>query len=296
MKIIYIILAHKLPEQVVRLVRKLNTDETVFLIHVDKKTDHETYLRMANPLRMNKNVIFIKRHNCNWGDISLVKATLSAIFELRTRNISFDYAILLSGQDYPIKSNNQIKRVLEESQGLSYINYFTEPEPLAIKWLERIVYWHFKLHRWHFIFPHQSMFINPLFNRFWKVFGKNIKIRRALPLDLKPYFGGQFWCLSKECISYIQDFVKKNPSYLRFFRFSNIPDEIFFQTILLNSRYNNRLINDDLRYIRFSSQKSHPKILNIDDFEKFIHSSNLFARKFDSDIDSSVLDMIDHVT
>jgi len=43
MKIAYIILAHKLPQQIIRLVNRLNTDDTSFLIHVDKKTEHRIY-------------------------------------------------------------------------------------------------------------------------------------------------------------------------------------------------------------------------------------------------------------
>ena len=41
MKIAYIITAYKLPDLLVRLVQRLNTEETSFFIHVDKKTDEE---------------------------------------------------------------------------------------------------------------------------------------------------------------------------------------------------------------------------------------------------------------
>jgi len=37
MKIAYIILAHKNPDQIKRLVLRLNTEGTSFFIHIDKK-------------------------------------------------------------------------------------------------------------------------------------------------------------------------------------------------------------------------------------------------------------------
>jgi len=62
LRIAYIILAHKLPGQLVRLVRKLNTKDTHFFIHVDKKTGDETYKGMTEPLREYENVFFLERH------------------------------------------------------------------------------------------------------------------------------------------------------------------------------------------------------------------------------------------
>ncbi|MGE5445412.1 MAG: hypothetical protein ACM3SR_12560 [Ignavibacteriales bacterium] len=43
MRLAYIISAYKYPEQLIRLILRLNTDTTSFFIHVDKKTDNEVY-------------------------------------------------------------------------------------------------------------------------------------------------------------------------------------------------------------------------------------------------------------
>jgi hypothetical protein len=72
-----------------------------------------------------------------------------------------------------------------------------------------------------------------------------------------------------------------------------IPDEIFFQTVLMNSPYKNGIIYDNLRYIIWSPGSRHPATLNIRYFEDFMNSNKLFARKFDTNIDADVLDMID---
>ena len=73
-----------------------------------------------------------------------------------------------------------------------------------------------------------------------------------------------------------------------------MPDEIFFQTILLNSPFQRMAVNDNLRYIEWPNPDSgSPVILCKGDFGKLISSPKLFARKFDVTVDADVLDLID---
>ena len=160
MRIAYIISAYKLPEQLVRLVQKLYKDGTSFLIHVDKKTDEGTYAKMTGPLRAYAHVHFLDRHVCYWGDFGHVRATLKGIQRILRHDIPCDYVILLTGQDYPIKSNQHIHEVLEESQGQSFIHYFSLP---CVRWsgnggLDRIAYWHVNWHGRYFVFPQPDQF------------------------------------------------------------------------------------------------------------------------------------------
>jgi hypothetical protein len=53
------------------------------------------------------------------------------------------------------------------------------------------------------------------------------------------------------------------------------------------------MINNNLRYIDWSLGGASPKILKIEDTEKIGQSGKFFARKFDTDIDSEILDWID---
>ena len=144
MKIAYVILAHKLPEQLVRLVKKLYTDNTSFLIHIDKKTDKETFKRMEEPLREYKNVHFLKQYVVRWGTFSQVQATLEGVRMALDTRLEFDYMVLLTGQDYPIKSNEYIQKFFEESNGKSYLEYFSLPNEI---WknenggMDRVNYW-----------------------------------------------------------------------------------------------------------------------------------------------------------
>ena len=299
MRIAYIIIAHKLPEQLVRLVRKLNSDTAIFLIHIDKKTNAEIYQKMVSPLDNNKNVYFIKRHACNWGSFGYLNASLKGIQEILRLGIACDYVVLLSGQDYPIKSNSYIQKVLLASDGRSYLEYFSLP---AERWdgeggLDRLNYWHFDCYGQEFAFLRKNGFLYHFPDQLWSALAKIVPVRRSLPGNMDIFGGSAFWCLPRDCVEYIDKFVRQNIKFVKFFKYVRLPEEIFYQTILLNSHFQDLLVNDDLRYISWPSNPSlHPEILNKHDFERFINTENLFARKFDITVDADVLDMIDKTT
>ena len=134
-------------------------------------------------------------------------------------------------------------------------------------------------------------------DQLWSALAKIVPVRRSLPANMEIFGGSAFWCLSRDCVEYIDDFLRQNIKFVRFFKYVRIPDEIFFQTILLNSPFHDLLVNDDKRYISWPSHPSHhPEILKKHDFERFINTENLFARKFDITVDTDVLDKIDEAT
>ncbi len=55
-----------------------------------------------------ENIRFTKRQNVYWGDFNIVRAMLNCIETLAESEFDYDYAISLSGQDYPLKSPEEI--------------------------------------------------------------------------------------------------------------------------------------------------------------------------------------------
>ena len=72
-------------------------------------------------------------------------------------------------------------------------------------------------------------------------------------------------------------------------------DEMFFQTILVNSMtFKNQIVNDNLRYISWTRKNnSFPAILDIDDFQNITKNDICFMRKIDFSISRELLAMID---
>jgi hypothetical protein len=272
LRLAYIISAYRNLGQVARLVRRLQADGASFFVHVDKKTDGRAYVDLVSSLEDLPSVHFLERHPCHWGGFGHVRATLKGIDQLLGQGTRFDYAILLTGQDYPIKSNDYMDRFFETERPKSFMAFSRLPSD---SWsprggLGRIEHRHLRFHGHHLRSP----------------------FRRRFPAGLRPYGGGAYWCLSHECIEYVADFVARRPDVVSFFRHVDIPDEIFFHTILLSSELRETIVNDNLRYIDWT-QGRRPAILGVWDFEALSASPKLFARKFDMNQDEKVLDLID---
>ena len=119
-----------------------------------------------------------------------------------------------------------------------------------------------------------------------------LPFRRAFPEGLRPFGGGAYWSLSRECIEYVSGFVAERPDVVAFFRRVDIPDEIFFHTILMNSPLRDTIVDDNLRYIDWERGR-RPAVLEARDIDALRASPKLYARKFDVHQDESVLDLID---
>jgi hypothetical protein len=162
------------------------------------------------------------------------------------------------------------------------------------KLLDRINYWHFRLFDRMLGFTAERRSKSRIVSLLWSTLTFFFPMKRKFPRGFEPFGGSAFWCLSRECVEYVLSFVEQNRKFVRFFRHVLIPEEIFFQTIVLNSPLKESLINDDLRYVHWPGDSpAHPAILREDDFESIAESSCLFARKFDTSVDAGVLDMID---
>ena len=280
MALAYIVSAYKLPEQLTRLVLRLSTEDSWFFIHVDRKTDDDVYRRMTRSLASAANVRFLPRHACHYGGFGHVQATLKGIDAIVRGGLSFDHTILLTGQDYPLKSNAEIHAFFRRRRGRSFMEHFSLPTTAWVRGgIERITVWHVRVGGRH-------LRLRPR---------PRLGLARQFPAGLRPFGGSSYWCLSRDCTGYVHEFVRQNRRYTRFFRFVDVPDELFFQTIVLNSPFRDDVVNDDLRYLEWRDPRvaSGPAVLESRDFGKLASSGKLFARKFDAGRDSEVLDLLD---
>jgi hypothetical protein len=189
------------------------------------------------------------------------------------RKLDYDYFVNLTGQCYPIKPIKEIKEYLGGGS-VAHIEHFSLPSSVwARGGLERINY------------------------RWFRFRGRNIRVPRLtknLPYHMQPYGGSAWFCLPKRHVDYVLDFVSQNPKIVGFYKRSHIPEEMFFQTIIMNSPLRDEVVNKDEWYIGWSREKSgHPPVLTKADLPLLLASGKLFARKFDVTVDSEVLDLID---
>jgi hypothetical protein len=284
----YILLIHKNPEQVLRLITRLDDPESSFFIHIDKKADAKSFQNLKS---YPKNKIhYIERHNGRWGGVGIVLATIAALKKIKETGGSYDRIILLSGQDYPLKSNAYIDEFLQRSEHSIFMTTFSAL-PIA-NWdnggYNRIYDYYFGLRK-----PH--LYLNRIFNAVKDLIPP---FRKTIPYDLTVYAGSQWWIIDFYALNYILSFLETHPKLISFFKYSLLSDEMFFQTILLNAddpKLLKSIKNDNVRLIVIPEKGIHPIIWTDKDAEILLNSSALFARKFDVTVNSSILSVLDMV-
>jgi hypothetical protein len=285
----FLIHAFKNPVQLARLVRALAGDGVVLFIHVDLASDIRHFEREVQ--RTNAGgVRWVKRENSRWGSIGTVRAVVNGLDAIEQDENDVAYAYLLSGQDYPIKSNRQIHSFLESNKDKTFISYSQLP---IQSWTGNGGY--DRLTKYHCQFVRNRR-IRGLINRGLRVLTPLLAPREQ-PANLMP-FGGEFYFgLSRPAVDYVVRFVRENPGFLRFHRHTYAPEELCFQTILLNCKdeqIRGNIENRTLTYVDWRKpSKSYPALLTRDDLPRLRESPCLFARKFDADKHPEIFDLVD---
>jgi len=274
MKIAFLILAHKNPKQLQMLLNALQHPAFDFYIHLDKKTNAGSF----NYLSSYKNVFFInKRAKIYWAAFGTIQATLNGFKEIPLSD--YAYVNVISAQDFPLKSANEIYEYILERKGIEFISCQSIEDEWPVA--PRVKKYH-------------------LIN--WRIPGKYrlgdfltyILPERKFPFDYKIVGRANWFTLTTGAIHYSLDFLNKNPSVIRYFKYCWGADEFIFSTILYNSLFKEK-IADNLIYVDWSSGLAHPKILTIDDYEVLKASPKLFARKFDMETDSLILKKLEEL-
>lgn len=292
-RVAYIVSAYRLPALLVRLIERLDAPGTSTLIHVDARTPDPVFRAMTEPLAERPRVRFLPRHPCHWGDFGHVRASLKGLRALLAGERPFDYAVLLTGQDYPLRSSAEIAATLGRAGG----RVFMRPAALPNSdWTEggsyRYENRYFRAVGRSFAFP-GAPFRNARLNGAWFRTARMLGLYRSFPAGIQPFGGSSYWMMPADCARYVEGFARANPAFTRFFHHVRIPDEIFFHTIVMNSPFRARIAADDLRYIDWSADTDSPKVLTSADVPALLRSNALFARKFDPAVDARVLDRID---
>jgi Core-2/I-Branching enzyme len=277
MRLVYIILAHQLPDLTVRLVRRLATPQSTFLVHWDRRSPDHGLEFILKELVPDCDVRALQRHACHWGTFPIVAATLEGVKVACAEANSFDRLILLSGQDYPIKTSDMMADFFRRYADRSFIQHVPFPKP---DWHRGG--WDRVRLRWELPAGADGAVMEPV--------PVEPMASRPFPEGLRPYGGTQFWALTEEAARYVHEFTDRYPDIARFFEEVFVPDEIYFQTVLACSPVAETLENDALHFVKWNRPGKVLVSADIDALEKTPH---LFARKFDRRIDAQLLDLVD---
>ena len=298
----YLILAHKNPLQLSRMIERLDDGASKFFIHLDAKTPIEPFAACLE----GAHIRFIdKRERCVWGDFSIVQATIRLMEAASNEQGVF---ILMSGQDYPIQSQGYINDFLESNKGFDFI----EIEPLEEKWKPKMV--KDKLEHYHILhseerghsncyapFAHCSVFqkLRTLTHLLkGRLSMKNFKLLCSLPKRVAPferqYAGSQFWAFSERTFYAVLNYIREHKAALEeYYKYTSSPDEIYFHSVLMDlvAKDSTIKLKEQITYVNYFRKNN---VFVTEDFDKLTSAKGkLFARKFDTDIDIEILNKLD---
>ncbi|MEI6191053.1 MAG: beta-1,6-N-acetylglucosaminyltransferase [bacterium] len=285
MKIAYIVLAYKNPGQVFRMIRKLKSNQAHFFLHIDANSDIKDFKNIPEDIK-NTTSLSGKRFKTNWSSFGCVDALLYNMQNIVEGNEKFDFIITLTGQDYPIKSPAYIESFFEKHRNNIFIQWVKLPNPM---WKnggrDRMEPYHFNLFKNRItikILHRVMIYLIPILPK------------KSMGVKYNIYGSEGHFSFPTETVKYMLEFIKNNPKFLSFFKHTYMPDETIFQTLLMNSPLKDNVINDTLKYIDWTKpQAGFPATLSTEDITNLEKSEKLFARKFDTSIDSKILDLID---
>ncbi|HTW96845.1 MAG TPA: beta-1,6-N-acetylglucosaminyltransferase [Candidatus Methylomirabilis sp.] len=277
MRIAYLIMAHDNFAHLSKLIKALDDRDVVFYIHFDAKVEiPESSFNLAEK----KNVIFVDRIAVWWGGWSQTQLTLNLLKKAAKEN--FDYYILISGVDYPIRRNSFLYDRLEE--GGEYMNIIKGFQPH--KPLSRVRNYYFD----GFDRRDKRSRKTKFFLTFEKILRKLKIKKRHFPFE-QVYHGSAMWALSHGCVRHILDFTEKNPKWVRFYKTSLCSDEGYIPTVVGNSEFFTQC-KGNLTFTDWSADPP-PAIIDrthVEQFKKGIEFESsygkyipFFARKFNDE-------------
>ena len=272
MQHVFLIHAHKDLDQLNELIGLLCDPDFLVYVHLDRNSalDPGALHPFARPV--------VPPVAVRWGTLSQVRASLASLRQILREAPAFDKLVFLSAQDFPLLPNAMLKRELARLRGSELI----EATPIAPHgWgvMRRYQYFHCEGAG---VLPRLGCAVA---NAVLRLLGRT----RRFPDGLAPYGGSAWWTLSRECLVELLRLADAHPRLLRFCRSVRCPDELFFQTLVMHSRFAPQVVPDNFRYISWPDQHArNPKVLVEDDFEPICASQAHFCRKLDSAVSAGL--------
>jgi hypothetical protein len=288
----YLVTSYKQPAQVLRLARTLRAGSAgaaIVVHHDDRRSsvDRRELEALGVELLEPPSVV-------EWGEPSQLMMVLRCLRSLLA-GVEFDWVVLLSGQDYPIRPVGDIERSLAGA----IADAFVEARPVERSDDDEFVRRYYC--GWRRVSPPAA--------RLARIAARTrLAHVRAMPTGswvgvptrrtpfgpgLVCHRGSDWFTLSRRAVEAIDRFTTDRPEVLDHYRRTLIPTESFVQTVLANDP-SIRRSGDYRRFMIWDPPPARaPRVLRTGDLDAILGSSADFARKFDETVDSAVLDEID---
>lgn len=281
MKHAYLILAHNNFYTLKVLLKLLDNENNDIYIHIDKKTRNVPKEEILSVVQKS-NLHWVTPIKTYWGHSSLVNAELKLI-KTAILNGEYEYLHLISGVDLPLKKQSEIHKFFEDNKGKEFVGFSN----LKNNYEDRVKYYY-----WLQKYEKNSKIIAKLQEILTK-FQKILKVNRLKNSNINIQKGCQWVSITGDFAKYI---IKQEKWIQKFFANTNCADELLMQTILINSPFAKNIYNKNDEYKsclrEIDWKRGSPYVWKKEDKDILLTSNNIFARKFDENVDKEIMKII----
>lgn len=284
----YLIMAHNQFDLLKMLCQAMDHPNHDFFIHIDKKSQEIIDLCEIEKNLSWSRVHYTDRLNVAWGGASMIYCELLLLKEAMNQG-DYSYFHLLSGVDLPLKSAQEIYEFFER-ENTEFVHYVSMEDSKNLTTINRVKLFHFlqeKIGRGNKILcliEKISLLLQRLFH-----------VNRLKRNKYDVAKGANWFSITDELARYL---TQKEEDIKKFVSYSCCADELFLQTFIKNTSFQDKLFlaepNDDyrsiMRYIDW--ERGNPYIFRSSDYDDLIYSEFLFARKFDLNVDRDICEKI----
>jgi hypothetical protein len=283
----YVVLSHRNPQQVLRLVRALREgrDGRVLVRH-----DRSVSRLGAAAVEAAGGEAIEDPTEFEWGGWSQLERILTSLRAAAARHDP-DWVLLLSGQDYPLRPLADIEADLGRSGvdgRIGSVRAVERRRPATDdEFFLRCRYRHYTRPR---ALPHLPRALRPLV--YVRDLPSRVGVRRLAAPPLALHVSADWLTLGRRALAAVLA-AADDRRLVRYFRRVAVPSESFFASVLLDDP-SLTIARDHRRFASFSAPGApHPDTLTGADLERILAAPADFARKFDAEVDSRVLDLLD---
>lgn len=274
----YLIMAHNNFEQLRTLISLIDDVRNDLYLHIDKKVTNFPYETIKTE---HAKLFLVDPISVTWGGHSQIQCEMLLFENAAPKH--YMYYHVLSGVDLPLKTQDEIHTFFQSNAGKNFISY--DEEALETRnFVSRTQYYHF--------FQNITG-RNPalLMRMLRKLDEKAVRLQAILHMTRKeilPLYKGANWVsITDEMVQHILNCKKIIRTQ---FYYSLCGDEVFLQSIAMQSPYRNTIVDNSYRAVDW--ERGQPYTYRKEDVPHLLASPNLFARKFDSTVDAEAISLI----
>lgn len=278
----YMIMCHNNFELLKKLLILLDDERNDIYLHVDKKAikfDTDSVSSVVKRAQL----MIINRVQVNWGGYSQIKVELMLLEQAVKKEHSYYH--LLSGVDLPLKTQDEIYKFFEDNEGKEFVAIDDSTE-MGGDFFDRIGQYHFLQDYIGRTSGYKSALLDFIELKLVSI-QKLLHIKRKILKYGKIYKGSNWFSITHDFAVLL---LSKKKEIKKKFGFGLCADELFLQTVIMDSPFKDKIINDCLRYTDW--ERGKPYTFTIEDSELLLSCGKLFARKFDYDSEPEIVEQI----